>query len=221
MQESPSNAMRKWEEERDAVRAIVKRHDDERLWDNMQSKDVPQEIVDYVMTKFQEGYNAAQVRRFLSIRRGLDPSWRKIMAAVRGGARADVVGLFNRYLARNEKLASRLTMIIDKATDIEVDPDDPKSLKEYQKLLVTVGKEVSQGADAINRLQQATIKMGKDIGLFGEQDSGGKGGVTIVVQNHVPLPTPAEVKAHTQKRLADIEIQKAEAKIEQRKEEVS
>ena len=194
---------------------LVQENELARSWDSMLSKDVPQEIVQFVLDAFQSGGTPYSVRMDLGIAKPTASSWKKIMAAVRAGTRVDSVGYFRLWLRRNENLAQKLYEKLEETIDGAVGVGEEfETVQEgrSKKVVATgnIGKDFGMLVDALNRLQQGTVKMGKDLGVFADpaQQQQGGGGVTIVVNTNVPTPTAEQLDELRAKRRAEIELRK-------------
>lgn len=184
---------------REAVAEIVTRMDKENLWDVIQAKDVPPEIVAHVADQLEQGLRPDFIRRNMGIARSTDKSWKKIMAAMRGGLRIDGTAFLQQQAYRFEAISIKMhSQIMDAFKDGVAQLDADGNVV----MLKGPSKELAQTIDAYSRLQQGFVKLGKDLGAFvegaGEGGKGG-GGVTIVVKNHVPFPAETEIKAHQEK----------------------
>lgn len=180
--------------ERKAVVAqYISKNNEEGLWDSFHAKDVQPEILEEVQYLITLGHTPAEVRRALNLGSSTGQAWRKISAALKMGYRVDTGAWFARIMGRNEKIGDKLYKILDKVLDEDVE----KLMEPDEKgvpLLALYSKHATQMIDAMNRLQQGTVTIGKGIGIFqdSQQAAAGSSGVTIVVQNNVPLPTPEE-----------------------------
>lgn len=193
---------------REVVHQIVKRYDDEAVWDSIQSRDLPAEMLDYVTERLRQGFSYDQIRRSIGIRRTTDKSWKKIMAALKQGFRIDGPAFLVQKAWEVQSMSDKLRDQIMKAFEDGVEV----ATKEGVVNLKGPSKELSMAVDAYNRLQQGFVKLGKDLGAFVEQEQKGNGGVTIVVQQNVPLPSMKDVKAHQ-----DIEVEKNKRLLEDAK----
>lgn len=171
------------------AREIVQRYNAERLWDNLKARDVPAEVLEFAKDQLEAGFGIQAVRRQLGIKSALDKSWVKIASALRGGTRVDASAFFLRMQTRCETVAQKLYEFVDQA------------LTDPEKMAV-IGKEVTMACDAMNRMQQGMVKVGRELGVFETQGEGGKsGGTTIIVQSNVNLPSQSQIDS----RRKDIE----------------
>lgn len=193
---------------------MVKRYDEESVWDHIQAKDVPPEMADYVTDKLKEGYTYEQIRRQLGIRSSTGKAWKKIMSHIRQGFRVDGTAFLVQKANEMQNISRKLVEQINQAFDegIEV------PTKTGTVTIKGPSKELSMTIDAYNRLQQGFVKLGKDLGAFIDADGsrqGGSGGVTIVVKTNVPMPGVKDIEAHQARNsshLPVIEVEKANAK---------
>lgn len=180
-------------ERRSELQGIIKKHDDQALWDAIQAKDVPAEITEYVMERLEKHVDSKQIRKDLGIPRATDKAWRKIMASIRQGFRVDATTYGMQILNRNERLSAKIRELVDKAMNEGIESLDKNG---NIKMLQGLQKEILMATDALNRLDQGTVKVMKELGII--QDAGAEksaGGVTIVVNSNIPLATPEEVRA--------------------------
>lgn len=162
-------------------------------WDDLQSKDIPPEILVYVSRALVVD-GMSTVRKELGMSSPSDKRWKKIMTAIRNGIRVDGTGIFLTWLRRNEAMAESLNT----------------RLIEMLQLKQPFSRMTCEAINTMANLQSMTIKMGKDLGIFMDakdqaaaQGAAGSGqGVTIVVQTNVPLPSKAEIQVHQEKQRA-------------------
>jgi hypothetical protein len=199
---------------RETVHAMVKRHDDEALWDAIQARDIPTEISDYVVEQLKNGFDYHQIRRQIGIRSATDKSWKKIMAGIRQGFRVDGTAFLVHKATEMESISKKLKEQIIHAFEHGIEVLDKNG---ETKMIKGPSKELSMAVDAYNRLQQGFVKLGKDLGAFIDNDGGkgGSGGVTIVVKTSVPMPSQTEIDAHqrsmSSRHLPDIKVEKTDA----------
>jgi hypothetical protein len=173
---------------REVVAQIINKHNEEGLWDTMKAKDVPEEVVQYVMSQIDLGVDPSQVRRELGIKSQTSKDWQKISAAIKMGYRVNATTYFHRLMGRNERIATGLYKILDHVLE-----QDVETLKETDNegkpWLKTYSKDITQMVDALNRLQQGTVKLGKDLGVFADNSDGKSNtGTTIIVQSNIVIP---------------------------------
>lgn len=201
------NANQKLGQQREIVHQIVKKYDEESVWDQIKSRDVPSELIDYVQDRIIEGWDFSKIRRQLGIKSASAKSWQKIMSAIRMGYRIDGTALLVQKGWEYQAMSDKLKRLIDDAIEngtaqLTADGDIVK--------LPGITKEIIGAIDAYNRLTQGFIKNGRDLGAFIDPGTGGGkdgsgGGVTIVVQSMVGLPSKAEVKKHHEDRKVENE----------------
>jgi hypothetical protein len=175
------------------VHAILRRYEGDALWDTIKARDVDPQIIEHIQFELEHGKDLAQIRRELKLGSATSKAWQKISAALKAGYRVDSTGLFVRMLGRQEKLASKLYKMLD----IYLDEDTEKLKKEDDegvRLLDSYSKAITPMIDAMNRLHQSTVKIGKDLGVFTD-GADGKGGSApqIIIQNNVPMPSPQQI----------------------------
>ena len=186
--------IQKYYDAQDVAKGLVSRLTEDRVWDSVRARDVPAEIINYVSKCLEDGMEAVQIRRTLGIKNSLDKSWSKIMSALRQGTRVDSALMFKRFILRNEAIANKLEKLIhDMLRESSEGEDSSNILKSY-------GKEVSMAVDSMNRLQHSVVKMGKELGVFGEMGQSGGQSMTIVVNNNIPSPTQEAIKDNTERK---------------------
>lgn len=159
----------------------------EGAWANMLSKDVPAEITTFVVEAVKRGNELDQVRFALGFKSSNDNRWKKIMTAIRSSRRIDATGIFLKWMERNESWGDKLNEKLNAMIEGEA----------------PINKTLLSALTSISQLQLATVKLGKELGVFAEpKESGGGGqGVTIVVQTNVPSPDPKVIEIHNQERM--------------------
>ncbi len=194
-------------ERREVVASIINKMNEEGLWDSLKARDVPDEIITHVMAEIDLGKDPREIRRELGIKTQTSPEWQKISAAIKQGYRVNATTYFHRLIGRNEKISSKLYKLIDYWLD--QDQEKLKELDENDKVhLESYVKSITPMIDAMNRLQQGTVKLGKDLGVFADPSSehkGGSGGQTIVVKTNIMLP-PAEELVKAKKKTVEGEV---------------
>lgn len=190
---------------REEVSAIVKRYDDEQVWDNIQSRDLPAEMINYVIDKLESGKDYTQIRKDLGILRSTDKSWKKIMGALKQGFRIDgpahLMQIAFEYRSMSGKMREMIHEAFEKGVAIPT--------KDGFEIIKGPTKELAMMIDSYNRLNQGFIKNAKDLGAYVDQDGkggGGAGGVTIQVFSNVALPSLKDVEAHHEKQKEKNEI---------------
>lgn len=204
----PPNKARQLEdiyEAKAAAWALVKRNDEEMLWDRLNARDVQPEIIEYVMQYMEKGFSFRQSMASLGIRHTTDPRWKKIMSAIKQGIRIDTTGMFVRWFTQNENIANKLQHQIEKVLDHIITDENGNAKPESINIaMMKLNQNVSLAVDSLNRLRQGTVKLGKDLGIFLDPSAGGGGnGPQIIVQNNIALPNRKTLKEHQ-----DVQIQK-------------
>lgn len=180
-------------ERRAAVHSILTRYKDDALWDTVKARDVDPEILEYIQFELEHGKDLNQIRRELKLGSATSKPWQKIMAGIKAGWRVDSGGLFVRMLGRQEKLAGKLFKLIDKGLEVDLEDLQGSDTKGIL-ILDTYAKSITPMIDALNRLHQGTVKIGKDLGVFAESGDGkGATAPQIIIQNNVPMPTAQQI----------------------------
>jgi hypothetical protein len=181
-----------------AARMLIEENTERKLWDTLQAKDIDPRIVEQVADMLATSADTRYIRRELGLQN--DRAWRKVLAAVRGGIRVNGTALMARWLTQNEKIAGLMQSLIERELEqMQNGTDTVDAEGRPVKKYAGFSKEITMAVDAINRLRQGTVKLGKELGVYEQPGEAGKGGggVTIVVQSGVPFPT-AEAIAKSQ-----------------------
>lgn len=180
---------------REVIALIVNKLSEEGAWDSMRAKDVPDEIINYVLTQIEMGYDPREVRKSLGIKSQTSKEWQKIASAIKMGYRVNTSAYFHRLLGRNEKISEKLYRILNEVLDDDVAELKKKTTKKGETFLSLFVGEVTPMIDAMNRLQLSTVKLGRDLGVFTNPDAqqGGGGGTTIVVKSNILIPSPEKM----------------------------
>jgi hypothetical protein len=156
-------------------------------WQQIVSKDVPHEILNFVSTRIKAGKNIDQIREALGMRSPTDVRWRKIMNALRTSKRVDASAIFVKWLERNEEIGDRLNYELNAA------------IKEKKPL---TAKAMVETIRTLSQLQLNTVKLGKELGIFVDPaEKVGQGQVTIVVNTNVPSPDEKTIIVHQEERM--------------------
>lgn len=178
-------------ERRELMAMMINKLSEEGAWDSFKAKDIPEEIVQHVLSELDLGKSPNQVRREMGIKSQTSKEWQKISSAIKMGYRVNAPTYFHRLVSRQEKMAEKLATIIEKVLDQDVQILKDTVNKEGVPLLRTYSKEITNMIDAYNRLTQGIIKNGKDLGVFAETGNEGKGGgTTIIVKSNITLKAP-------------------------------
>jgi hypothetical protein len=158
-------------------------------WNGVKASDVPVAITGYVLERIKEKASLAQIRKELGIKDAHGRIWRKILANMGQNFRVDAPAMFARWLMQQESLSDKMQDLVEDLLDKANDAD---ASKKY----IHLTKELTMGIDALNRLRQGTVKLGKELGVFADpSERAGGQGVTIVVQNSVKLPNQKDIDA--------------------------
>lgn len=200
---------------KESVSMICNKLSEEGAWDSMKARDVPQEIVQHVLSQIDIGKDPREIRKELGIHSQTSKEWQKIAAAIKIGYRVNAPTYFHRLIGRNEKIADKLYKVIDKVLDTDVDYLMDNETKEGERFLKIFAKDVTPMIDAMNRLQQGTVKIGKDLGVFADTggESKGSGGVTMVIKTNVILPSPQELVKQKKQKIIEAEVVESKNKV--------
>lgn len=164
------------------ARELMVRLDEANAWVDLQAKDIPVGIVSWVGSQLVEN-GIEKVRKDLGIHSANDPRWKKIMQAMKSGVRVDSTALFMKWMGRHEKVAEHLYQISKEM----LENNRPNASK------------IFGAVSLMSALQERTVKMGKELGVFADPSQGqgqGGGGVTIVIQSNIPHPSKEEIVVH-------------------------
>lgn len=182
---------------REEVHALVRKFDEENVWDQIQAKDIPGEMIDYVTEQLEQGFHYDQIRRQLGIKRRTDKAWRKIMAALKQGFRIDGSAHLQQIAFEYRSISNKIQKQIHDAFRDGTPVMDKEGFVHH---IHGPTKELAGMIDTYNRLNQGFIANAKALGAYvDEAGKGGNSGVTIVVQSAVQLPSVKDVQAHQEK----------------------
>ncbi len=195
---------------RETVAMIVNKMSEQGMWDSLKAKDVPEDIVHHVLSEIELGKDPRDIRKELGIKTQTSKEWQKISAAIKMGYRVSAPTFFHRLIGRNEKLSEKLYKILDEVLDTDVEYLKNNETEKGERFLKIFSKDVTPMIDAMNRLQQGTVKLGKDLGVFADPqaEQKGGGGVTIVVKSNIAMPSAEELvkKKLEEKKIIEGEI---------------
>ncbi len=186
------------------AKKIMIRYPEDDFWEKVKSSKVPPEITQFVIDELEKGRRIRSVMLSLGIQTATEIKWRKILASVRQGTRIDSTALFTTWVARNEKLATKLFDALDRLADRDMDKGIYGD-KDDQTM-----KNITMMVETMSRLQLATVKMGKELGVFVDPTQQAQGGqIVINVHTNVPMPTEKEIQNHQEKQVIDVKKSKA------------
>lgn len=185
------------------LRALVFQMEADDLWETMQAKDVPPEILDFVREQVNLRRHADDIRLALKISSPNAAPWRKIMSAFQHGNRVgisvSVASMIQKHWEIGEKLE---TMIVDAAENgtPAVDENGRFLIDSKGEPVRVTGpnKDLAQFIDVWGRNNERYVSLAIKAGLMKDitqQKSGGHGATTIQVTTHVSLPSVQEIEA--------------------------
>lgn len=206
----------------EVVALMCNKLSEEGMWDSLKARDIPDDIIKFVLSEIDTGKDPREIRKSLGIHSQTSKEWQKISAAIKLGYRVNAPTYFHRLLGRNEKIVNKLYAVIDKVLDTDVDYLMNNSTEKGQSFLNIFAKDVTPMVDAMNRLQQGTVKIGRDLGVFSDpqaesKGAGGQGGVTIVVKSHVIMKSPEEIVREKRQKIIEAEIVESKDSVPQEK----
>jgi hypothetical protein len=173
------------------------------LWETIQAKDVPPEIVDFVRTQVMKRQHADDIRMALQITSPNAAPWRKIMAAFKHGNQvgvgASVAGMIHKHWEIGQKLEAMIADACDNGTPA-VDENGRFLIDGKGEPVRVTGpnKDLAQFIDVWGRNNERYVALAVKAGLMkdpAQQLAGGKVPTTIQVTTNVVLPTEAEIQA--------------------------
>lgn len=192
------------------AKVVVSRLDADAAWDSIQSRDLPKELVDYVADRLQET-EPHRICQELGITGGKNSKqWKKLAAYFRAGFRYDAEGYLFQQTQKFYSVIQRAREILDDAFENGT-PQIIVNQKtgDYEEIRVKgATKELTSFLHAYGEAISTPIRLWKDFGAIGEKSDISTKGVTIFVQNNIPMPTQEEIKAHQeemQKKMQAIE----------------
>lgn len=188
-------------ERREVMSLLINKMSEAGAWDSMKAKDVPDEIVQHVLSELSLGKSPVEVRREMGIKSQTSKEWAKISAAIKMGYRVNATTYFHHLISRQERMAGKLEKVINHVLDQDVDTLQETEDAKGNSIFSYWAKDIAGLIDSYNRLTQGIIKNGKDLGVFADPGSeGAKGtGPTIIVKSHItlgpkePIPTTFDV----------------------------
>lgn len=185
------------------VRAIIAQMSDAGAWDHIQSRDLDPRIVDFVAEKLVAGLGPAEIVRMIGIRSTVSKEWKKIQAHFRMGFRADAEAYLMQQTHKFYKVIEKARLILDDAIEngvpVVVQHKDSTGQSLEPQILRVKGATPELGSflASYSKAIALPVKLWKEFGAIGERpDMKNHNGVTIVVQNHIPLPTADAIREH-------------------------
>lgn len=191
---------------RESVSLMLNKMSEEGLWDSLKAKDVPDDIIQHVLAELELGKSPQMVRREMGIGSQTSKEWQKISAAIKLGYRVNTPTFFHKIFTRTERIGDKIDGFLNDFLD-----QDRERLKELDKdgipLLDSYVKCLTPMVDSYNRLLQGQVKIGRDLGVFTDPNTEGKGttgGVTIIVKSNIQLPSTQEM---AKKKIDTVEVE--------------
>jgi hypothetical protein len=166
------------------AKKIIVQYEEEDLWDKIEARNISAVVVEHVANSLERGIDAKRVRASLGIRVDSDKRWKKILAAIRSGIRINSTALLKKWIERNERIGDKLYDVIIERMACLGDKFDADESSAVSGMIKNLGE-----------LQLGIVKLGKDLGAFVDPSAGG-GGVTIVVNSNIKMPSQKDVDAH-------------------------
>ena len=198
----------------DEVRDVICRMREDQLWDSVKAADLDPKIIDYVMDRLKEGMAPHQLAKSLGLSGLNSKEWKKIQAYFRQGFRADAEAYLWQQTHKYYKVIDKAKAVLEDAF-LEGTPHVvvPKDGEAYTIRVKGATKELAGFIDAYSRAIEQPVRLWKAFGAIGEKKDLGPGGVTILVQNNIPMPSIEDIKKHQDELIARtnaLEVKKKE-----------
>lgn len=186
------------------MRALVVRMDQDLVWDHIQARDLDQDLIDFVANKIHAGFNASEICKELGLKGGkTSRQWRKIQAHFRHGFRADADVYLESQTRKVVQVIEKTRLAIEDALENGTPMLNPKTGDVTYVKGAT--KDLAAMLAAYDKIVGTPVKLWKDYGVIGEKKESSGSGVTIVVQNNIPMPSQSEIVAHQKEMQAKLE----------------
>lgn len=206
---------RAYEKRCEDVRKTLTRLDENLAWDSIQARDLPPDLIAFVESELVKGVTPGQLCKVLGLNRHGGKNsrqWRKIQAYIRQGFRADAEGYLFRMTHDFFETMQKAKTVLDDAFENGVpiveqtkvhDRDGGFKVETQVHYVKGATKELGSFLESYGKAVMLPMKMWREYGAIGEQQSKGSspGGITIVVKTNVPTPTQAQVDSYRDRML--------------------
>lgn len=193
------------------ARAVMARMEEDRVWDTVQARDLDPTLIEYVAQKIERGWEPKEIAKSLGMTGVGSREWKKIQAYFRQGFRADAEAYLYRQTLRFYKTIDDVKEILEDAIQngtphVLVNPKDGS-----HEIIRVKGatKELGSFLESYSKSIALPVKLWKEYGAIGEKKEGTGQGITIVVENSIPMPSMKEIEDHkkeVQARISAIEV---------------
>lgn len=184
------------------VRAIVYKLTEDSAWDHIQARDLDPKIIDFVAQRLSDGALPGDITKELglSLQGGKNSrQWKKIAAYFRQGFRADAEAYLFQQTHKYYKMIEKAREVLEDAFEngvpiVVTNPEAPPEIL-YVK---GATKELGSFLESYSKAIMLPPKLWKEFGAIGEKPGvvPGNQGLTIVVENNIPMPSVDQIKAH-------------------------
>lgn len=219
IREDQAQGLEKWSKRCDEVKAVIHHMDETQIWDSVQARDLDPKITDFVAEELKAGFSAPEIARRLGIS-VLSRQWKKIQAYFRQGFRADAEAYLYQQTHKYYKSLDQARDVLEEA--FEHGTPHVTADKEGNVTVTHVKGATKELAGFIKAYGEAIalpVKLWKEYGAIGENAKQlTPGGVTILVQNNIPMPSVEEIRAHQEKMKERVQVIAVESRtIEEQK----
>ncbi len=187
--------------------------DKDAAWDHVMAKDLPEELTSYVVEQLQAGVEPRVICKALGIKSVGSQQWKKIAAWLRQGMRASAEAYLTQQTTDFYRVLKKAREVLEDAFEngVPIVTQDTVGRESVTSVIRVKGatKELANFLAMYSSAVQTPVNLWKSFGMIGEKENGGQKGVTIVVNNSIPMPTVAEIKSHQeemQKKMEAIEV---------------
>lgn len=203
-----------WKARSKDIKSITTKMADDGLWDTIHAKDLDPKIVEFVSERIIEGDQPEKIIKALGLPGGkLGKPWKKIQAHFRQGFRADAEAYLYEQTHRFYKVLHHCRELLEDAFEngtphVSEDDNGYVHITRVKGITPELTAFIKNYSDAI----AMPVKLWKDYGAIGEKERG-PGGVTFVIENNIPLPSPDEILRHQKEIQARVQAIPVESKV--------
>lgn len=184
-------------EDLELARQVITRLDETQTWDQIKSRDVDPAVMDYVKKELTHGVPPHTVAKALGFKHGVnDRRWSKIQAGIRLGFRVDAEAYLylqsKRFFTTIEKARQVLEDAFENGVPVIVTSVVRGSTITEVIRVKGATKELASFIKTYSEAIKMPVDLWKAYGAIGDKKEGNQG-VTIVVQNNIPMPTEKEI----------------------------
>lgn len=192
-----------YHQRKNEVREVVERYTADEAWDNLQARDLDPKLTTVVEEMLQKGFSPGEICNQLRMKGGTQgKAWKKLQAYFRQGFRADAEVYLMRATHKYYKVMDKALEVLEDAFEngtpvlTEIKGEKGATLGHDVIRVKGATRELASFLKAYSDSVRLPVQLWRDFGAIGEKKDVGPGGVTIVVQNNIPMPTSEEIEAH-------------------------